>query len=88
LRRRLTFAIVVIVSQLLLIALAIAWLVHMSLIAMNGAVYFVERNSVILWAEIGATLVITLFGAAVLAIQLQRLGERRRGEERDRGGRS
>lgn len=80
--RRLKFTILVLISQLLLIALAIAWVVHMSLIAKNGAIYFVEKNPTILWAEIGVTALITLFATAVFAIEIYRLGERRRGDER------
>ncbi len=83
--RRLKFAIVIIVSQLLLIALGIAWVAHMVLIATDGAIYFVEKNSAILWGEIAATVLITLFATAVLAIQIYRLGERRRGDERKTG---
>ena len=83
--RRLKFTILVLVSQLLLIALAIAWVAHMVLIAKNGAIYFIETNAVILWAEIVATTLITLFATAVFAIQLYRLGERRRGDARRRG---
>ena len=82
--RRLRFAIIVMVSQLLLIALAIAWVVQMSMIAMNGSIYFVEANPIILWAEIVATTLITLFATAVFTLQIYRLSERRRG---DRGGR-
>ena len=80
--RRLKFAILVIVSQMLLIALAIAWVVHMVIIATNGAVYFVETNPVILWAEIAAVALIALFATAVFAIQLYRLSERRTGDNR------
>lgn len=80
--RRLKFATVVIISQLLLIALGIAWVVHMVLIWKNGAVQFIEENPVILLAEIAVTTLITLFAVAVLAIQIHRLGERRRGERR------
>lgn len=80
--RRLKFTILVLVSQLLLIALAIAWVVHMALIAKNGAIYFIEKNPVVLWAEIGVTALITLFATAVFAIEIYRLGERRRGDER------
>jgi hypothetical protein len=72
----------VLISQLLLIALAIAWVIHMVLIAKDGAVYFVEGNSTILWAEIGITTLITLFATAVFAIEVYRLGERRKGDER------
>jgi uncharacterized BrkB/YihY/UPF0761 family membrane protein len=80
--RRLKFTILVLVSQLLLIALAISWVAHMVLIAKNGAVYFVEGNSIILWAEIGITTLITLFATAVLSIEIYRLGERRKGDNR------
>jgi hypothetical protein len=80
--RRLKFTILVLISQLLLIALAIAWVIHMVLIAKDGAVYFVEGNSTILWAEIGITTLITLFATAVFSIEVYRLGERRKGDER------
>jgi amino acid transporter len=75
--RRLKFTILVLASQLLLIALALAWAIHMSLIAAHGAVYFVEPNLVILWIEIIATVLIGLFGTVVFVLQLRRLGERR-----------
>jgi len=75
--RRLKFTITVLASQLLLIALALAWAIHMTLIAANGAVYFVETNRAILWIEIAASVLISLFGTAVFAIQVYRLGERR-----------
>ena len=80
--RRLKFTILVLISQLLLIALAMAWVIHMVLIAKDGAVYFVEGNPTILWAEIGITTLITLFATAVFAIEIYRLGERRKGDER------
>ena len=80
--RRLRLAVIVVVSQMLLIALAISWLVHMSIIAMDGSVYFVEDNHFILFSEIGASALITLFGIWVLVIQLQRLGERRSTDRR------
>lgn len=82
-RRRLKFTTVVLVSQMLLIALAIAWLVHMIVIAAYGAVYFIERDPLVLWIEISASLVITLFAIFVLTMQIRRLSERRR-NDRDR----
>jgi len=85
LRRRLRFAILVVISQLLLIALAIAWLVHMIIIAVNGSIYFVERNPFVLWTEIAMTILIILFASGVFITQLRRLGERRQGDTR-RGG--
>jgi ABC-type nickel/cobalt efflux system permease component RcnA len=87
LRRRLRFAVVVVISQLLLIALAIAWLIHMIIIASEGSVHFVERNPLILWIEVAATILIIIFATSVFFIQLKRLGERRqddrRGSDRD-----
>jgi membrane protein implicated in regulation of membrane protease activity len=80
--RRVKFALFVIVSQLLLIAMAIAWVIHMAIIAVNGAVYFIENNPVILWFEITAVSLIALFSTGVLAVQLYRMGERRGSDER------
>ena len=82
-RRRLKFTTIVLVSQMLLIALAIAWLVHMIVIAIYGAIYFIERDPMILWIEIGASLAITLFAIFVLTIQIRRLSERRRHDRDD-----
>jgi len=76
-RRRLRFSTLVITTQVLLAALAIAWLIHMVIIALTGSIYFVENNPFILWAEIGLSILITLFAIFVLVVQLQRLGERR-----------
>ena len=88
LRRRLRFAVLVVISQLLLIALAIAWLIHMIIIKVNGTVYFVERNPLILWLEIAAMVVIILFATVVFITQVRILGERRRGDDRRGGGRN
>jgi hypothetical protein len=81
-RRRLRSASVVIISQMLLIAMAIAWLFHMISIAIYGAVYFIERNQFVLWAEIIICVLITGFAIYVLALQIQRLGERRQSDRR------
>ena len=86
-RRRLRFAIVILVSQLLLIAMAIAWVVHMVIIAVNGSAHCVETNPIILSVEIAATVLITLFAIGVFAIQLSRLGERRRNEDKKESSR-
>lgn len=69
------------ISQLLLIALALAWAVHMALIAANGSVYFVEDNLLVLWLEIALTVGICTFAMAVFIMQLRRLGERRKSDE-------
>ena len=80
--RRVRFSVIIMASQLLLLAMAIGWLVHMSLIAANGAVYFVEENPLILWAEIIMVSCVTLFASIVFILQYKRLRERRQGERR------
>lgn len=82
--RRLRFTILVLAAQLLLLALAVSWLVHMVLIAKNGKVYFVESNPVVLYGEIAATAMITIFAIIIFVLQLKRLGERRREDSRER----
>jgi ABC-type nickel/cobalt efflux system permease component RcnA len=77
-RRRLKSSLLVMISQALLIALAISWLIHMVIIAVDGSAYFVENNHFILWAEIVGSVLITIFAIFILVIQIQRLGERRR----------
>ena len=64
---------VVLISQMLLIALSISWFIHMLLIEINGAVYFVEKEPAILWTEIIATAIIIIFGGIVLVMQSKRL---------------
>ncbi len=86
-RRRLTFGTLILTSQMLLIALAIAWIIHMVIIAVNGSVYFEEKNPLVLWGEISAIALITLFAIYVLAAQFQRLGERRRDYDKGIDGR-
>lgn len=84
--RRARFALFVMAAQLLLIALAIAWFIHMILIAKYGEIYFVEKNPAILYGEIGVTALITVFAITVFALQWKRLGERRRSDDRERRG--
>jgi len=80
--RRVKFATAVLAAQVLLIATSIAWCVHMILIAKYGELRFVEANPVILYGEIGATALITLFAATVFILQWKRLGEKRRADDR------
>jgi len=80
--RRVKFTIAVLAAQLLLIATAIAWCVHMVLIAKYGELRFVEANPIILYGEIGATALIILFAATVFILQWKRLGEKRRTDDR------
>ena len=82
--RRVTFTILVLVSQLLLIAMAVAWCIHMVLIARHGEIYFIEENPVVLYGEIAGTILITLFAVTVFAFQCKRLGERRRHDDKEK----
>jgi hypothetical protein len=75
--RRVRFALVVIGSHILLIALAIGWLIQMLAIARNGSVKFVEYNQTVLIVEIALISLISLFGIFVLYMQIKRLGEKR-----------
>jgi protein-S-isoprenylcysteine O-methyltransferase Ste14 len=81
--RRVRFAIIIIASQLLLIALAVVMLIQMFFIAINGRVQFVENDKVILIIEILLTVLISSFGIYVFIIQLKRLGERRNSDNRN-----
>ena len=80
-RRRTIFVMAILASQLLLIAMAIALCVQLSLIAKTGAIYFVEKNPVILYGEIAVTVLVTLFAIVMFALQYKRLGERRRSDD-------
>ena len=86
-RRRLRFSTLVMITQMLLIALAITWLLHMVIIAAEGSAYFVENNPLILWTEISASALITIFAICILILQIRRLGERRRSDDRNAGDR-
>lgn len=83
-RRRLRSTAYVLISQALLIALAIAWVIHMVIIAINGYVYFVENNPFILWLEITSSVLIVIFAIFIFVNQIQRLSERRRTDRADR----
>jgi ABC-type nickel/cobalt efflux system permease component RcnA len=82
-RRRLRSTTLILISQMLLVALAFAWLLQMVIIAQEGSAYFIERNSVILYGEITASALIIIFGLYVLITQIKSLGERRQGDRRD-----
>ena len=86
--RRVRFAIIVLASQLLLIALAVVMLIQMILIAMNGLVQFAENNQVILIIEILLTTLITFFAIFVSILQLRRLGESRNSDSRNNSNES
>jgi hypothetical protein len=78
--RRLRFALIIIASHILLIALAVAWLIQMLVININGSVKFVEYNRAILSSEIVLIALVCLFGIFVLYLQIKKLGEKRVGD--------
>ena len=76
-KRRLKTTMLVLISQALLVALAISWVVQMSFIAVNRSVTFFENNHLILWLEIIGLVLIAVFAIYILVSQIQRLNERR-----------
>jgi membrane protein YdbS with pleckstrin-like domain len=83
-RRRLKSTTFILVSQILLIALAFAWLLQMAIIAKEGSAYFIENNNMILYGEISAAFLIIVFGLYILITQMNRLGERRASDRGDK----
>jgi hypothetical protein len=80
--RRLRFGILVLAAQLLLIAMAVAWCVQLTLIAVRGEICFMETNAVILYGEIAATALIGVFAIIVFVMQYRRLTEKRANDRR------
>lgn len=77
-KRRLRFSIVIIVSQMLLIALSVAWGIYLTLISLNGgSIVSSETNRFILYGEIIATGLIVVFAVTVVFIELKRMLARR-----------
>lgn len=77
-RRRLKSTALVLVSQMLLIALAITWLFQMVIIAVDRSIYVIENNNLILYTEIITTILVITYAIFILVTQIKRLGERRR----------
>ena len=70
---------IVLVSQLLLIALAVAWGIYLITISKNGGeIISAETNNVILYSEIIATGLIIILAVAVISMELYRMSTRRR----------
>ena len=82
--RRLKFTILVLVSQLLLIVLAIAWGIHLTAMALRGGVLSIETNPWILYGEIIATVFILMFAIVVVVFEFKRIMARRLGDTKDR----
>ncbi len=79
-KRRLRFSLIILISQFLLIALAIGWGINLILIAVHGRVYSVEANPLILYAEIATICLIILFAFFVIYLEIVRMRSRRRNE--------
>jgi len=79
--RRLRFGVAILAAQLLLIAMAIAWCVQLTLIAVNGQICFGETNPAILYGEIAATVLVAMFAAVVFVVQYRRLAEKRASDD-------
>jgi ABC-type nickel/cobalt efflux system permease component RcnA len=79
-RRRLKSTALVLVSQMLLIALAITWLFQMVIIAVDRSIYVIENNNLILYTEIITTILVISYAIFILVTQIKRLGERRRSD--------
>jgi hypothetical protein len=78
--RRLTFTLVILASQILLVALSLTFFAQMIVIMRQGSTNFVERNWTVLIIEIVLSALITVFALVVFALQIKRLGERRKGD--------
>ena len=78
--RRLRFTLIILVSQLLLIALAIAWGVNLILIAQHGGLYSMEANPWVLYGEIAATVLIIIFAFVVIYFEVMRMRSKRRSD--------
>jgi hypothetical protein len=83
--KRVRFAILVLSSQLLLLAMAITWLIQMLVIAVNGSVKFVEYSRPVLIMEIVLSALIALFAILVFILQLRKLAEKRSDDRNNPG---
>ena len=72
----------VLAAQLLLIAMSIAWCVQLTLIAVRGEICFAETNAAILYVEIAATVLVSVFAVVVFVMQYRRLTEERTSDSR------
>ncbi|MFC1866463.1 hypothetical protein ACFLYB_07135 [Chloroflexota bacterium] len=79
-KRRLRFSLIILISQLLLVALAIGWGVNLILIAQHGGLYSIETNPLILYGEIVATVLIILFAFFVIYLEIVRMRSKRQRE--------
>ena len=78
--RRIRFILVVLASQLLLLALALGWGIYLIQIARHGGVYSIETNSWLLYGEIIATVLIILFAIVVIFLEFGRMTAKRQSD--------
>ncbi len=78
--KRVRFAVLVLSSQLLLLALAVSWLVQLLVIAVKGSVKFVEYSQPVLIMEIVISALIAVFAIVIFILQMRKLGEKRKGD--------
>lgn len=76
---------VVLAALVMLLAMSAAWIIQLSLIAVNGHICFQEENRAVLYLEITAVSLIGVFALVAFVIQYRRLGEKRAGEDRRAG---
>ncbi len=86
-RRRLRFKTLVLISQMLLVALALTIFLQLYRMAVDGSMYFIENNNLTLYLVIFSTLFITIFAICILIVQIREMGERR-GTDRHAGSQS
>jgi hypothetical protein len=80
-KRRVRFSLVIILSQMLLIALSLAWGIYLIVISQNGGtIISTETNKLILYGEIITTGLITIFAMIVIIMELKRLSAKRCGD--------
>jgi hypothetical protein len=78
-KRRVRFSLVIIVSQMLLIALSVAWGIYLTVISQNGGtIISTETNKLILYSEIISTGLIVIFAVVVISLELKRMLTKRR----------
>ena len=80
--RRLRYSLIILVSQMLLIALAIGWGINLILIAQHGHLYSIESNPWILYGEIVATVLIILYAFFVIYFEIVRMRQKRNSDRR------
>ncbi len=78
--RRIRFILIVLASQLLLLALALGWGIYLFQIARHGGIYSVETNTWLLYVEIFATVLIVLFAIIVIFLEFGRMNVRRQSD--------